>query len=221
MPTARAGLSTSVVNGKIYAIGGATGSWPNVVALSTVEMYDPAQDIWTKKSDMPTARYYLSTSSIDGKIYAIGGFVGKGASVPLSAVEEYDPVTDTWTKKEDMPAPRGLFATSVVNRKIYAIGGAVNFGSALSKMEIYDPVTDRWEKRADMPTARRWVCASEVNGKIYAIGGSTAGNAVLATVEEFTPEGWPFPKSSSVSPQGKLPILWSTLKAGHRSLNRE
>jgi N-acetylneuraminic acid mutarotase len=191
MPTARWGLSTSVVDGKIYAIGGGRGTWPNVVSFSTVEVYDPAQDIWTKRSDMPTARCYLSTSSIDGKIYAIGGFSGLGGNWgPLSVVEEYDPATDTWTKKEDMPDPRGVAAASVVNGQIYSIGGAINFRSALPTVEIYDPVADRWKKGADMPTARRWLSASEVNGRIYAIGGSTASNAVLATVEEYTPYAW-------------------------------
>ena len=39
MPTPRWGLSTSVVNGKIYAIGGT----PNgLESLRTVEVYDPA-----------------------------------------------------------------------------------------------------------------------------------------------------------------------------------
>ena len=46
MPTARAGLSTSVVSGKIYAIGGEGG---------TVEEYNPVTDTWTKKTRMPTA----------------------------------------------------------------------------------------------------------------------------------------------------------------------
>jgi len=32
-----------------------------------------AEDTWTRKADMPTARLGLSTSVVDGKIYAIGG----------------------------------------------------------------------------------------------------------------------------------------------------
>ncbi len=42
---------------------------------------------WTKKADMPTARARLSTSAVNGKIYAIGGWKGGFA---LSTVEEYD-----------------------------------------------------------------------------------------------------------------------------------
>ncbi len=73
MPTRRNELSTSVVNGKIYAIGGVVGIWPNIAPTSIVEEYDPATDTWRKVEDMPTARTSLSSSAVDGKIYAIGG----------------------------------------------------------------------------------------------------------------------------------------------------
>ena len=43
-------------------------------------------DTWTKRTDMPTARNYLSTGAVNGKIYAIGGTDGGY----LSTVEEYD-----------------------------------------------------------------------------------------------------------------------------------
>ena len=53
MPTGRWELSTCVVDGKIYAIGGAG---PVYQALGTVEVYDPATDSWdTTKTRMPTA----------------------------------------------------------------------------------------------------------------------------------------------------------------------
>jgi N-acetylneuraminic acid mutarotase len=69
MPAPRWSLSTAVVNGKIYVIGGLTVN----DALSTVEEYNPVTDTWTKKADMPTPRGGLSTAVVDGKIYAIGG----------------------------------------------------------------------------------------------------------------------------------------------------
>ena len=70
--TARWEMGISVVDGKIYAIGGAG---PIYQALRTVEEYDPATDKWTTKSPMPTARQGLSTNVVNGKIYAIGGGV--------------------------------------------------------------------------------------------------------------------------------------------------
>ena len=122
---------------------------------------------WTQKADMPTARWRLSTSLVDGKIYAIGGVGGS------NKVEEYDPATDTWTEKADMPTGRVMLSSSVVDGKIYAIGGATYWpgGTVLATVEEYDPATDTWTQKADMPTARDALATSAVNGKIYAIGG--------------------------------------------------
>jgi len=57
MPTARVNVSTSVVNGKIYAIGGSPGYKQWYDGFTTVEEYDPETDTWSKKADMPTKRY--------------------------------------------------------------------------------------------------------------------------------------------------------------------
>jgi len=178
MPTARQTLSTSVVNGKIYAIGGREGE----NALSTLEEYDPATNKWIEKRDMPTARLCLSSSAVHGKIYVIGG---NDDLKPLSTVEEYDPVTNTWVKKANMPTTRSYLATGAVNGKIYAIGGYAG-AKILSVVEEYDPVTDKWTKKRDMPTARSGFSIAVANGRIYAIGGHD-NTEILPTVEEYDP----------------------------------
>ena len=119
MPTARSYLSASVVDGKIYAIGGLSDQSR---ALPTVEMYEPVTNTWVRKADMPTARLNFATSVVGGRIYAIGGLPGT-VGAAYSKVEEYDPVTDTWTRKADMPTARNGFGAGVVNGKIYTIGG--------------------------------------------------------------------------------------------------
>ena len=179
MPTARGGLSASVVDGKIYAIGGEAGSQ----VFSTVEAYDPATDTWTRKADMPTPRGFFFTAVVNDKIYAIGGAGGN----PLSAVElveVYDPATDTWIKKAEMPTARSDFSGSVADGKIYAMGG-FDGDRRLSTVEAYDPVTDTWIRKADMPTPRCCLSTSTVNGKIYAIGGAAGGHR--STVEAYDP----------------------------------
>jgi hypothetical protein len=86
MPTPRAiSLSSSVVNGIIYVIGGINGER----AFSTVEAYDPATDTWTGKTSMPEVRGMFATSVVGGKIYAIGGN-NAGHGAVMSTVYEYD-----------------------------------------------------------------------------------------------------------------------------------
>ena len=193
MPTARYGLTSSEVNGKIYAIGGRRGGQ----FFSTVEEYNPNSDTWVKKADMPTARVGLASSVVHWRIYVLGGSVGAGIG-PVATVEEYDPATDTWTRKTDMPTERFGLSTSVVNGKIYAFGGnpvGVPWGSPI--LEEYDPATDTWTRKAIMPTPRTGQSTSAVDGKIYVIGGTTArsgfgnlgtkGGMTLSIVEEYDP----------------------------------
>jgi N-acetylneuraminic acid mutarotase len=185
MPTARAYAGASVVNGKIYVIGGAPRAQ---TSISTVEEYDPSTDTWTKKADMPTAGACISTCVVNGKIYATGGGPsGAPTTFPFSTVDEYDPATDTWATKADMPIARGWHSTVAVNGKIYAVGGSRTMvAGGLNTMQECDPSTDTWTPKADMPTARKGLSTSVVNGNIYVIGG--AGNGVIfSTVEAYDP----------------------------------
>jgi len=176
-----------VVDGKIYAIGGAG---PVYQALRTVEEYDPATDTWTTKSEMPTARQGLSTSVVDGKIYAIGGGASPSSSYQwaetFSTVEEYDPATDTWTRKADMPTARGWHSANVLDGRIYVIGGSSSVpsgGTAILALEVYEPATDTWTRKGDIPARRGAGFSSVVDGKIYAFGGYEG----LGKVHEYDP----------------------------------
>ncbi len=135
IPTPRWFLSCSVVNGKIYAIGG-----NDLGTVSFVQRYNPEIDSWTIKSSMPTARWGLTTDTVNGKIYAIGGGDVYPPTYAYSTVEEYDPVTNTWTTKSPMPAGRIGLTSCSVNGKIYVPGGAGLLASdAYAELYIYDP----------------------------------------------------------------------------------
>ncbi len=84
MSTARLDLTSSVVNGKIYVIGGQNQQGE---AINTVEEYDPVTNKWTTKTSMPAARSGLTSSTVSNKIYVIGG----ARDGVLNTVEEYNP----------------------------------------------------------------------------------------------------------------------------------
>ena len=132
-----------------------------------------AENSWTTKAAMPTARGGLGVAVVNGKIYAIGGLNDK---THLAVNEEYNPVTDVWTTKTSMPTSRSGFGIAVYQNKIYCIGGTTgdsdNFVSGITgAVEVYDPATDKWETKTPMPTPRADLCTDAVNGKIYCIGG--------------------------------------------------
>jgi N-acetylneuraminic acid mutarotase len=128
----------------------------------------------------------LSTCTVNGKIYAIGGYpAGLGAA--MTTVEAYDPATDTWQSKAPMPTPRGRLCATAVNGKIFAIGASTPpSGPWLATVEMYDPLTDTWARRANTPTAKGVSAASTVHGLIYVIGGRS-GSTGFSTVEEYDP----------------------------------
>ena len=127
-----------------------------------------AENSWTTKKPMTTARGGLGVAVVNGKIYAIGG---SNRATQLAVVEEYNPATDTWTTKKPMPTPRSGFAVAVHQNKIYCIGGTTGDSGFTGVVEVYDPATDTWETKPPMPTPRADLCANVVNGRIYCIGG--------------------------------------------------
>ena len=71
----RAGLGVVAVDGKIYAIGGATT--PHIGNLLSInEQYDPTTNTWTIKPSMHTPGAYFAIAAYQHKIYCIGGIVG-------------------------------------------------------------------------------------------------------------------------------------------------
>jgi N-acetylneuraminic acid mutarotase len=192
MPTGRWEFGTATGNnGKIYTIGGITLINGSSVVLDTVEEYNPASDVWTTKTSLPSpARYGLGAVEVNGEIYAIGG-----SGFPWSnQVNVYDPNTDTWSTKSSMLTSRAnLGVARATNGKIYAIGGynstIVENHGILATNEEYNPETDTWTTKASMPTAREFVTVvASMNGKIYAIGGIGGGGLNTSDiVEEYDP----------------------------------
>jgi N-acetylneuraminic acid mutarotase len=74
IPTARGFFSTSVVNGKIYAVGGSAGYMGyETLTSNTVEVFDPVTNTWAVGAELSIPRGALTTSTVNGKLYAIGG----------------------------------------------------------------------------------------------------------------------------------------------------
>ena len=191
LPTPRVDISTSIVDGKIFTIGGENpiGKPP----LSNVEVYDPATNVWNTLADIPTGRIGIgrtSNTTVDKKIFISGGRLtnpGDG----ISLMEVYDVETDVWDTCANMPTPRCYHATCAVDGKTYAIGGSLGTSAGwvgLKTVERYDPVTDTWDTCADMQTGRWALSVCVLNGKIYAIGGAGSDLQGLSTVEEYDPE---------------------------------
>ena len=139
------------------------------------------QGHWVKLAPVPTPSEEYTFTSLNGKIYLIGGNSIAGKTSP-GLVQEYDTATDKWTKKKDMPIRANHMTAAAAGDKIYVFGGQENAEGGqipIDKTWEYNAAMDSWKPLAPMPTARTAATAVEFQGKIYVIG----GNSVQAGVK--------------------------------------
>jgi N-acetylneuraminic acid mutarotase len=92
MPTARSHLRLAAFNGKLWAVGGFSGSSDDgFIPLTTVEVYGPASNKWTAASPLITARGEFSLAATGSRQHALVFAVSPSAmhrsllNVPQSA----------------------------------------------------------------------------------------------------------------------------------------
>jgi N-acetylneuraminic acid mutarotase len=190
MPRPRNGHSISLVDGKIYIVGGGNAA---EIPHAKVDVYDPLTGDWTTAADMKTPRMNHAAVVLNGKIYTIGGMGNPSPGYPaLHTAEAYDPTTDTWETKADLKTERKYHAACTWNGRIYVFGGITGTigsgGVLLSSVEVYDPVTDTWTEGTNMPTPWFGCNGIELNGKIYIIGGIVTDDLYpIPTVYVYNP----------------------------------
>ena len=178
LPASRGACTSSVVNGKIYLIGG-TGNSSNL-PLDSVDVFDPSNNTWSSAPPLPTAGSSLTSNVVNDKIYVMGGY-------PRSAaVYIFDPATNSWSQGPSMPTALSESASCVVDGKIYLMCGESNS----NPLEIFNTETNTWINGPDMPAHLSFlmgVISQAANGKVYAIGGINSSGDGAPINFVFTP----------------------------------
>ena len=187
MPDVGMELQASVVNGKIYVMGGAF-----------TYVYDPANDSWTSKKQMPVS--HPVSVVVDNKIIVTGEF-STGLDSSEQKILIYDTETDSWDEGRSDPTVvnlGGAGATTGVKapQRVYVLGLVVERYPPPSVNQVYDPKTDTWSTATAMPTNRSDFGVVVVNDILYAIGGYlrlSRGITLTAVNEQYTPIGYGTP----------------------------
>jgi N-acetylneuraminic acid mutarotase len=196
----RAGLAAVTgTDGRIYAIGGRTQD-PTAfspMALATVEAYTPSTNTWSMVAPMlaPTSNFAAAVGT-DGRLYAVGGYVGTAVGALTGNAEAYSPATDTWSVLPPLPTRAiWLAGASGPDGRIYAVGGfsngyeTVNY---LKSAEVFAVSVGNWTPIADMSTTRvALAVAAGLDGRIYSIGGGNfysleSPTSNMSSVEAYT-----------------------------------
>lgn len=191
MTMLRSRVGVTVMNNKLYAIGGYNGS----ERLSTVEAFDPVTNSWSKVAPMNCKRSAVGAGTLFNRLYACGGYDGVSS---LSTVESYNPEIDQWSMVASMSKHRSASGVVPFEGHIYALGGHDGL-SIFDSVERYDPQTGQWILMPPMLTKRCRLGVAVLNGKIYICGGYD-GSTFLQTAEVYDPQArrWSYIPSMNV-----------------------
>lgn len=174
MLKSRSHLSTAVLDGLIYCIGGHNG-----ICLKSCERYDQKRNQWDFVAPMNDARSSACAAVAGGRIYVVGGFSGQEV---MSSVESYDPASNSWSYVRGIPGERCSARAVVHNDVLYVIGGSS--GYALNTLSQLDVSTGRWSELPRMTFPRDFIATAILDGCIYAIGGRS-GNRPHSVAERY------------------------------------
>lgn len=164
----------------------AGGEYPDGSASKAAWRFDPAMNSWSEMAPMNIARSELGLATLDGFIYAVGGWEG---TTRLGSIERYDPSTNRWEFVQSLKVQLTSPAVASMNGLLYVAGGAImDDGDGMDLVQRYDPKTDVWTELAPMLIPRSGAVASVLNGHLYVMGGWHASSENTSKVECYDPE---------------------------------
>ncbi|XP_042268710.1 kelch-like protein 36 [Thunnus albacares] len=155
----------------------AVGGRNDTGALSSVEVYCPAEDCWSYVAGLPRFTYGHAGTVHRGVVYISGGHdyqIGPYRREVLS----YDPSRDVdmWVECQAMSLARGWHCMASLNHLIYAIGGSDDHEDTTERFDIlqvesYDPRSSQWTRVAPLLLPNSEAGLAVWAGRIYVLGG--------------------------------------------------
>jgi N-acetylneuraminic acid mutarotase len=143
--------------------------------------YNPATDNWTKKADLPLARFGATGFSIGNKGYIVNGTFALGY---LTSLLEYDQSGNSWTFKANFPGQGRIESQCfVISGNAYVGGGETS--PQLQDFYKYDQGNNSWSQIEDIPTSHELQNSFSINSYGYVAWYNSAnGNQKM---EKYTP----------------------------------
>jgi N-acetylneuraminic acid mutarotase len=187
LPYAQLGLQASVLNGKIYVVGGAY-----------TYVYYPENDTWELKKQAPISNP-LSVV-VDDRLLATGTHEPLWDS-PEQRILTYDAETDNWneiasSKNAVVEGAAGATTGVKAPREVYVFGLKIDAVVLTVVNQVYDPETSTWAVAANMTVSRSDFGVAVVDDIFYVIGGYLRGSRHVtptATNEQYIPFGYGTP----------------------------
>lgn len=163
MSVGRAYCKTSVLNNKLFVVGGVSRGHGGLTPLQSAEVYDPQTGLWSEIPSMPFSKAQVlptafladllkpiatGLTSYRGKLYVPQSLYCWPFFVDVGG-EVYDPETNSWVDMptgmgEGWPAKQaGTKLSVIVDGDLYALDPSSSLESA--KIKVYDYQDDSWK----------------------------------------------------------------------------
>lgn len=149
--------------------------------LTLVERFDGFG--WNRGPGMLRPRSYFAVAVFEAKLYAIGGYDGRGVT---NHVERYCARQNRWITVAPLVTPREGCSAVVFGGHIYAIGG-FHDGAQLETVERFNGAS--WEMVVPMSRKRSGCAAVVFDRHLYVLGG-VGEMGQHDTVERFDGTAW-------------------------------
>jgi len=187
LPVARSEAAGAVVDRNLYVFGGYIKSTvkPFARPISRSDVYNPANNTWTRIADLPNPLTHTGTA-VDGRnIYLAGGYPGTqngGQRFATTAVWRYNVDTKDWLAMPSLPEARGGGALTRLDRELHFFGGSdINRASKGTHWVLSLDNSTGWRSAAPLPNPRNHLADAQLGGKLYAIGGQRGQDRELVT----------------------------------------
>ena len=160
-PTARLMMAWTVLDGKIWVIGGLKEG----TALQTVQSYDPQTAAWQSGPPLPIPLHHAVAVSYRDEVVVIGG---TSDNIAQASNKVFALRGNTWQELPGLKHARAAPGAAVIGDKIVVVGGQNN-KQVVAQTEVYDGKS--WTGAPDLPTPREHLAAVSDGTYLYAIGG--------------------------------------------------
>ncbi len=196
LPQPTYGHSSTVVNGRLYIIGGSNSVdkkpvssvyWAKIIGHDgSIKAYYKS-NTWTAVASLPTPLFKAAAAQYEGRIYVAGGIDSSNVAQNVVYYTDVHPDGDiTAWQTASAQLPGNLAGHSMVqsNGRLYVVGGSTTGEQINATNSVYigniDPTTGdvvSWTTATSLPEALFGAAAAVSAGKIWVSGGIVSGTA--------------------------------------------
>ena len=178
--------AAGVLDGRLYVVGGYTGSAGKWRPVAEVHSLGPGETQWRAEPPLAGPRGALAVAALDQALVAVGG-VGSGREVRTEVLRRGAPA---WERGPDLPHPSEHLAAVGVAGRAYAIGGRFqSLEGNLDAVQSFAPGDGGWRKEPRLNRSRGGIGAAAPAGYPCVAGGE-APDGTIASVECLIDRRW-------------------------------